>query len=66
MIGATLPNGTQGVIGVVDDVTLYDTALTEDEIKSIMDFGLAGKYKIYAVNPRGKLATGWGQIKSRY
>lgn len=47
--------------GIIDDVGLFNVALTEDEIKSLMDTGLA---KYLAVSDSGKLAVTWGQIKN--
>ena len=60
---ATRPNDTGNFNGLIDDVALFDRALTEDEIKTIMDDGLeAGAL---AVSPQGKAATTWGALKSR-
>ncbi len=46
--------------GVIDEVAIYDNALSEDEIADIMDKGFA------AVQPLGKLTTTWGVIKGAY
>ena len=60
---ATRPNDTGNFNGLIDDVALLDRALSEDEIKTIMDDGLeAGAL---AVSPQGKAATTWGALKSR-
>lgn len=45
--------------GLVDEVAIFNVALTEDDIKSIMN----GLKSITAVSPKGKLATIWGEIK---
>ena len=59
----TRPNDTGNFNGLIDDVALLDRALSEDEIKTIMDDGLdAGAL---AVSPQGKAATTWGALKSR-
>ena len=57
--------GIQGVGGLVDDVALFDTGLPGEEIKSLMELGLAGKYGFQAVSPGGKLATTWATIKAK-
>jgi hypothetical protein len=51
--------------GVMDEVAIFDEALTEKEIQDIMNSprGLAGLY--LAVNPEDKAATTWSQIKTR-
>ena len=60
---ATRPNDTGNFNGLIDEVALLDRALSEDEIKTIMDDGLeAGAL---AVSPKGKATTTWGAIKSR-
>ena len=60
---ATRPNDTGNFNGLIDDVALFDRALTEDEIKTLRDDGLeAGAL---SVSPKGKAATTWGALKSR-
>lgn len=60
---ATRPNDTGNFNGLIDEVALLDRALSEDEIRTIMDDGLeAGAL---AVSPKGKATTTWGLIKSR-
>lgn len=52
--------------GLIDEVAVFNMALSEEDIKDIMTFGLeralVGKT---AVSAAGKLATTWGGIKSR-
>ena len=48
-------------VGIIDEVRILNRALTQDEIKSSMR-GLGEKV---AVEPSGKLAAVWGQIKVR-
>ena len=60
---ATRPNDTGNFNGLIDDVTLLDRALSPDEIKTIMDDGLAEG--ALAVSPKGKATTTWGALKSR-
>ena len=57
--------GVQGVDGLIDEVALFDTGLSGEEIKSIMEMGLIGKYDFLSVNRVGKLAITWGSLKSR-
>lgn len=49
--------------GIIDDVGLFNKALPEDEIRSIMTKGIAGAS---AVEPAKKLSTTWGAIKAKY
>ena len=49
--------------GFVDEVGLFEAALSQADIKSIMENGLEAR--VFAVSPASKLATSWGQIKAR-
>jgi hypothetical protein len=51
--------GLPGMIGKVDEVAIYNRALSEDEIKQDMMKGV-----ISPVPPAGNLVTVWGEIKS--
>ena len=53
-------DGTTCVVGIVDEVVIVNSALTEDDIRSIMTKGLKS---VSAVSPSSKLATAWGRIK---
>ena len=44
------------------EVAIFNVALSEADMKELMDKGLAG---LLPVEPTGKLATTWGTIKSR-
>ena len=57
--------GIEGVDGLIDEVALFDTGLSSEEIKSIMEMGLVGKYDFLAVAQSGKLAVTWGSLKTR-
>ena len=46
--------------GIVDEVRLWNRALSDDEIVESMEMGAD---EFLAVNPKDKLATSWGQIK---
>ena len=50
--------GLDGMIGLVDEVAIYNRALTVDEINQDMENGV-----FFAVSPGGKLAITWGQLK---
>ena len=45
--------------GIIDDVAIWNRALTVDEIAEMMGNGIPA----LAVEPGGKLATVWGAIK---
>ncbi|RKU26589.1 hypothetical protein C6497_13555 [Candidatus Poribacteria bacterium] len=49
-----------GYIGIIDEVVIYDRAVTENEVKQL--FTAEG----LAVIPNGKAAVQWGLIKSRF
>jgi hypothetical protein len=48
------------VKGIVDEVALFSKALSEEDVKSIMEDGLKAAT---AVSPAGKLTITWGSIK---
>ena len=49
--------------GFIDEVGLFNIALSEDDIKSIMNQGLGRALGITAVSSAGKLATTWADLK---
>jgi sialidase-1 len=51
--------------GLIDEILIASVALDESDIKAMMDRGLEMATGISAVSSAGKLATAWGQIKSR-
>ena len=53
--------GLKGMVGLVDEVAIYNRALTVDEINQDMDNGV-----FFAVSPKDKLATTWGQLKTSF
>jgi len=59
-IGYDLPNNRQPFKGGVDEVAIFNVALSEADIQSIME----GFESIAAVFPAGKLAKAWGTIKA--
>ena len=48
--------------GMIDEVAVYNRALSEDELKKLMEEGLKG---ILAVRHPGKLTTTWGHVKAQ-
>ena len=49
--------------GAIDEVRLWNRALSDDEIKNHMGWG---KKDMLAVNPQEKLTTTWGKVKERH
>jgi len=49
-------------LGLIDEVRIWNRALSEEEVNEQMEMGY---FEIFAVDPRQKLATTWGQLKSR-
>lgn len=60
LIGRT-PEGSRFFLGAIDEVRIWNRALSEDEIKAQMDRGSEG---VISVQPQNKLTTMWGQIKN--
>ena len=50
------------VKGLMDEVGLFNVALTEEEINRLMNDGLS---EVLSVSPSGKTAVTWGRIKGR-
>ena len=48
-------------IGIIDEVAIFNVVLSEDDIKNIMNNGLANA--VTAVSRLGKLTTTWGGVK---
>ena len=51
------------IAGLMDEVAVFNLALSADDIKTIMDEGLERVLGITAVDPSGKLAASWGSVK---
>jgi len=58
-------DGSQPLLGIVDDIGLFSVALGEDDLKTLMDKGLDATLGLTAVEPNLKSTTTWGQIKFR-
>ena len=61
-IGGWTNNTSETLNGMLYDVAIFSVALSEDDIKDLMDNGIAG---LLPVEPADKLTTTWGSIKSR-
>ena len=55
------PDGQWYFHGIIDEVFIFDVALSVTDIETIMDKGLS---TVSAVSPGDKLSTTWGQIKN--
>jgi hypothetical protein len=62
-IGAYNKGADNSPNGIIDEVAIYNRALTADELKTLMDEGLKG---ILAVSLNGKLATLWGKVRNSF
>jgi len=51
--------------GLLDEVALFKTVLTEDDINRIMNEGLERVLGITAVSPAGKLTSTWANVKTQ-
>jgi hypothetical protein len=60
-IGVTNINGGEPAQGIIDEVGIFNNALTEDDVKAIMQKGLS--QAALMVESSGKLASTWGIIK---
>lgn len=59
-IGRVSNGGTEAILkGIIDEVIIFNTALAEDEINTIMK-------GTTAVEPQVKLATAWGKVKATH
>ena len=54
--------GGYWMTGAIDEVALYDRALSKEEIAELMEVGMAS---VTPVEPAGKLVTTWSQIKAK-
>ena len=55
------PRQERHFVGVIDEIAIYDRALTPDEVMQNMG-GVEG---VAAVDPAGKLSSTWGEIKAK-
>ncbi len=52
--------------GAIDEVAVFNVALAEDDIRTIMEAGLGETLGLTAVSSEGKLAASWGGLKAGY
>lgn len=50
--------------GLMDDVAVFNTALSEADINDIMNEGLGKLFGFTPVSPQGRLTTVWARVKS--
>ncbi len=62
-IGVSTYAKSDGLTGVLDEVAIFNVALTESDIKDVIENGLEVATGFAAVSPSGKLATTWAEIK---
>ena len=53
------------ISGALDEIAIFDVALEEEDIQTIMNEGLGATTGTSAVEPLGKVTTIWGVIKSQ-
>lgn len=51
------------VNGIIDEVAIFDEAMTEEEIKKVMELGIEG---YLAVTPKGKITSTWAMLKASF
>ena len=61
LVGKT-HEGNREFLGLIDEVRIWNRALSDDEIADQMD---KGHFELFPVDPRQKLATTWGTIKTK-
>jgi hypothetical protein len=52
-----------GFVGSIDEVAIFNIAITQDDVKNIMDKGLKNAIGAKSVDPLSKLSITWGNIK---
>ena len=53
------------VKGIIDDVAMFSDTLSEADLKTLMEQGVGKTLGVAPVEPTGKLATTWGDLKAR-
>ncbi len=52
--------------GLMDDVAVFNTALSEADVNDIMNEGLGKLFGFTPVSPEGRLTTVWARVKSEH
>ncbi len=50
--------------GIIDDVAMFSDTLSEADLKTLMEQGVGKTLGVAPVDPTGKLATTWGDLKA--
>ncbi|MFQ6115021.1 MAG: LamG domain-containing protein [bacterium] len=58
-------DGQEAYNDLIDEVAIFNVALSADDIKAIAKSGLAVALGMAAVSPTGKIAATWGSIKGQ-
>ena len=61
-IGTTAEGVSRLLLGLIDEVRIWNRALSEDEVIDQMN---KGHLELFPVDPRQKLATTWGTLKTQ-
>ena len=61
-VGTTDEGANRLFLGLIDEVRIWNRALSEEEVMNEMDIGYISET---AVDPRDKVATTWGTLKSQ-
>jgi len=59
-------SGSGRIQGLIDEVALFNFALTEGDIKELMTDGIRSTLSVKAVSPACRLAATWADVKTRY
>ena len=51
-------------VGIIDEVAIFNTVLSEDDLTTIVEHGLAKALGGLSVEPADKLAVTWGDLKA--
>ena len=60
VIGTAGGGNIRWFLGMIDEVRIWNRALSEEEVNKQMN---KGHFEIFAVNPQQKLTTTWGNFK---
>ena len=64
-IGSQSDALARSLMALIDEVAVFRGALSQDDVKLIMNNGLKDVLSGVAVSPAGKLASAWGKLKQR-
>lgn len=63
VIGTAGGGNIRWFLGMIDEVRIWNRALSEEEVNTQMN---KGHFEIFDIDPQGKLTTTWGNFKVRY